>query len=82
MKASALNASIITIILSQNIVNRNIYVMVAILKKQLNIEASLYSFLQILSVNAFEKIPLDQLLTKMPSQFEENCIPKQLAFNW
>ena len=59
-----------------------VYVMVAILKKQLNIEASLYSFLQILSVNAFEKIPLDQLLTKMPSQFEENCIPKQLAFNW
>jgi hypothetical protein len=46
------------------------------------IDASLYSFLQILSVNAFEKVPLDQLLTKPPSQIQEHKIRKQLAFNW
>ena len=59
-----------------------VYVLVAILKKQLRIEASLSSILQILSVNAFEKGPLDQVLTRTPLQFEESSFPKQLAFNW
>ena len=39
-----------------------VYVLVAIVKKRLNIEASLYTILQILSLTLFEKIPLDQLL--------------------
>jgi Transposase DDE domain len=59
-----------------------VYVMVAILKKQMNIDVSLYSFFQILSINAFEKVPLDQLLTKTPLQFQESNLPNQLAFNW
>lgn len=41
----------------------SVYVLVAIIKKQLNIEASLYTILQILSLTMFEKIPLDQLLS-------------------
>jgi IS4 transposase len=40
-----------------------VYVLVAIVKKQLGLEASLYSILQILSVSLFEKIPLGQALT-------------------
>ena len=39
-----------------------VYVLVAIVKKRLNTEASLYTILQILSLTLFEKIPLDQLL--------------------
>ena len=39
------------------------YVLVAIVKKRLNLDLSLHSMLQILSVTPFEKIPLLQLLT-------------------
>ena len=39
-----------------------VYVLVAIVKKRLNTEASLYTILQILSLTLFEKTPLDQLL--------------------
>jgi hypothetical protein len=40
----------------------SVYVLVAIIKKRLNVKASLYTILQILSLTLFEKIPLDQLL--------------------
>lgn len=40
-----------------------IYVLVAIVKKQLPLEIPLYNFLQILSVTVFEKTPLNQLFT-------------------
>ena len=36
------------------------YVLIAIVKKELELDASLYSLLQILSVSVFEKTPLDQ----------------------
>ena len=38
----------------------SIYVLVAIVKKRLNLDASLYTLLQILSVTLFEKMPLQQ----------------------
>ena len=38
----------------------SVYVLVAIVKKRLNLEASLYTLLQILSVTLFEKMPLQQ----------------------
>lgn len=41
----------------------SVYALVAIIKKKLTMELPLYNFLQILSVTAFEKIPLNQLLT-------------------
>ena len=41
----------------------SVYVLVAIIKKQLNLDASLYTLLQILSVTLFEKISLQQALT-------------------
>jgi len=40
-----------------------IYALVAIIKKKMSMDLPLYNFLQILSVTAFEKIPLNQLLT-------------------
>ena len=45
-----------------------VYLMVAILKKQLGIEASLYRILQILSVTVFEKTPILQVLEGLDSQ--------------
>lgn len=42
-----------------------VYVLVAIVKKRLRIEASLYTILQILSLTLFEKTSLDQLLTNI-----------------
>jgi hypothetical protein len=41
-----------------------VYVLVAIVKKELHLEASLYEILQILSVTPFEQIPLHELLAK------------------
>jgi DDE family transposase len=40
----------------------SVYVLVAIVKKRLTLDASLYTLLQILSVTLFEKIPVDQAL--------------------
>ena len=40
--------------------------LVAIAKKQMNAEKSLYEILQILSVSAFEQVPLTELLAKTP----------------
>lgn len=54
--------------LSENAVKTQIwiaistYVLIAIIKKQLKIDMSLYTILQILSVSTFEKVPIMQLL--------------------
>lgn len=56
----------------------SIYVLVAIVKKRLKTEASLYTILQILSLTLFEKIPLDQLLTNMETQMSEPKNDNQL----
>jgi len=40
------------------------YVLIAIVKKDLQLDASLYTLLQILSVTVFEKMPLQQALTE------------------
>ena len=41
-----------------------VYVLIAIVKKKLNLDISLYTFLQILSVTAFEKVDIFQLVTE------------------
>ena len=41
----------------------SVYVLVAIMKKRLKIEASLYTIFQVLSVTIFERMPLLQVLT-------------------
>ena len=59
-----------------------VYVLVAIVKKQLQSSKSLYSILQILSVSAFEKDPLQQLLSDSGPQNIEHDICNQLVFSY
>lgn len=54
------------------------YVLVAIVKKRLGAEASLYTILQILSLTLFEKTTLDQLLSDAPLQNLEPSSCNQL----
>src|SRR5258705_1350474 len=44
----------------------SVYVLVAIIKKQLNLDASLHTLLQILSLTLFEKLDLAEALTPLP----------------
>ena len=46
----------------------SIYVLVAIVRKRLRLDASLYQILQILSVTPFEKMPILQALQVSQSQ--------------
>ena len=55
-----------------------VYVLVAIIRKRLDLEFSLHSMLQILSVTPFEKVPLFQLLTDMAPVEKSSTNPKQL----
>ncbi len=55
-----------------------VYVLIAIVRKRLEIEASLYEILQILSVTMFEQVPLKQLLTDPPSHFCDPAFSNQL----
>jgi hypothetical protein len=56
----------------------SVYVLVAIAKKRLGVEASLYTILQILSLTLFEKIPLDQLLNDTALENFDDESPTQL----
>ena len=56
----------------------SVYLLVAIIKKRLNLDMSLYTFLQILSVTAFEKVSILQLLTKFDFTTHKDDYSKQL----
>ena len=56
----------------------SVYVLIAIVKKRLALEASLYTLLQIFSVTIFEKMPMPQALSETRTTFEENAIGSQL----
>ena len=56
----------------------SVYVLVATIKKRLNIPLSLYTILQILSVSVFEKMPLDHILTKTDYTMNQPDDPNQL----
>jgi hypothetical protein len=60
----------------------SVYVLVAIIKKRLNLHYSLYTILQVLSVTAFEKIPLVDLLTDSQQINEVASHEDQLKFPW
>jgi len=55
-----------------------VYALVAILKKHVGSDASLYEILQVLSVSAFEKTPVYQLFQDMRSQDETTQVSNQL----
>jgi hypothetical protein len=59
-----------------------VYVLIALVKKQLHSDRSLYSFLQILSVNAFSQDALAQLLKESKSQNIEEAFCNQLSFKY
>jgi hypothetical protein len=48
----------------------SVYVLVAIVRKRLGLEASLYQILQILSLTLFEKVPILRALQAFDSQEE------------
>jgi hypothetical protein len=57
----------------------SVYVLIAIIKKRLIIEQSLYTILQILSVSIFEKMPIYQALTNTFYEKETTPYYKQLS---
>jgi len=56
----------------------SVYVLVAILKKRLQLEASLYTILQILSVTIFERIPILQVFASNEYNIKEGIFCNQL----
>ena len=56
----------------------SIYVLVAIMKKRPDIDASLYTILQVLSVTVFEKTPLLQMLSEAEPTDESHPTHNQL----
>ena len=57
----------------------SVYVLVAIVKKRLGLEESLYTILQILSLSLFEKVPILQLFTKSDYNISTDNNPNQLS---
>jgi hypothetical protein len=57
----------------------SVYVLVAIVKKELHIELSLGEILQILSIVLFEQVPMEQVLMNNISQNEFNQFHNQLS---
>jgi transposase len=56
----------------------SVYVLVAIVKKRLDLDASLYTLLQILSLTLFEKMPILQALSLDKSNLDDLPIGNQL----
>lgn len=56
----------------------SVYVLVAIIKKKLKIERSLYEILQILSISLFEQMPIEQALTNTNLQNQNEAFHNQL----
>ena len=56
----------------------SVYVLVAIIKKRLDVDLSLYTILQIMSVTAFEQVPIIQVLTNFGYRADEHDSDKQL----
>lgn len=56
----------------------SVYVLMAIVKKQLKINLSLYTFLQIMSISVFEKIHILQLVTENTYKYFKHCPHNQM----
>ncbi len=56
----------------------SVYLLVAIMKKRLYLQESLYTILQILSVSVFEKTPIYQLVTERDYKLPDHHACKQL----
>jgi IS4 transposase len=49
----------------------SVYVLVAIIRKRLRLEASLYTLLQVFSVTVFEKMPIQAAILAAPDRFDD-----------
>ena len=58
----------------------SVYVLVAIVKKRLDLDASLYTLLQILSVTLFEKMPIHQALAGDENRCNASQITNPIEF--
>ena len=56
----------------------SVYVLVAIIKKRLDLKPDIYTILQILSLTLFEKTPLEQILIGSDSTMQDANNPNQL----
>ena len=56
----------------------SVYLLVAIAKKTLAVEASLYTFLQVVGLTAFEKTPILQVFERSNWPIEPTPDPNQL----
>ncbi len=56
-----------------------VYALVAIVRKHLKSEASLFEILQILSINVFDKTPINQLFAQTKLSYNEPTSPNQLS---
>jgi len=59
----------------------SVYVLVAIVKKRLQLKPSLFQLLQVLSLTMFERTPLDQLLSFSTTDQEMPNAPNQLTLH-
>jgi hypothetical protein len=57
----------------------SVYLLVAIARKTLGVEASLYTFLQVVGLTAFEKMPILQVFERSNSQNEAHSDSNQLS---
>ena len=56
----------------------SVYVLIALIKKRMNLDISHYTFLQILSVSVFEKVDINQLVTNSAGTIENTYTSNQL----
>ena len=55
-----------------------VYVLVAIVRKRLNLDASLYTLMQVFSVTVFEKTSIESVLSKISSNSDLETYGNQL----
>ena len=56
----------------------SVYVLIALVKKRMNLDITLYTFLQILSVSVFEKVHIKQLVMNSVCKIQDTCTCNQL----
>ena len=56
----------------------SVYVLVAIIKKQLKLDSSLHTLLQVLSLTLFEKLPLQQVVAETEPRHDDTLLNNQL----
>lgn len=56
----------------------SVYLLVAIAKKTLGVKATLYTFMQVMGITAFERMPILQVFERSNSEAQAALDPNQL----